>query len=60
LNTPVNLVDSRFFRKEYWAPRPYSEKLINLKLESRGLNNMRSWKECLNEYMKNFGKNYFK
>jgi len=58
LNIPVNLVDSDFFKKEYWAPRPYSEKLINLKLESRGLNNMRNWKECLSEYMQNFGKNY--
>jgi dTDP-4-dehydrorhamnose reductase len=51
----INLVKSSFFEKEYYAPRPYSEKLINLKLQSRGLNNMRHWKECLNEYMKNYG-----
>jgi len=44
LDIPVNLVSSDFFKSEYWAPRPYSEKLINLKLDSRGLNNMRSWK----------------
>jgi len=58
LNVSVNLVDSDFFKKEYWAPRPYSEKLINLKLESRGLNNMRPWKECLEEYIKKYGKNF--
>jgi len=54
LDIPVNLVDSDFFKEEYWAPRPYSEKLVNLKLESRGFNNMRSWKECLNEYLKKY------
>ena len=54
LNIPVNLVDSDFFKNEYWAPRPYSEKLNNLKLEARGLNNMRHWKECLKEYLENY------
>jgi len=60
LNIPVNLVNSDFFKKEYWAPRPYSEKLINLKLEARGLNNMRSWEECLEGYMNNYGKIFIK
>ena len=60
LNIPVNLVNSDFFKKEYWAPRPYSEKLINLKLEARGLNTMRSWEECLEEYMNNYGKRFIK
>ena len=60
LNIPVNLVNSDFFKKEYWAPRPYSEKLINLKLEARGLNNMRSWEECLEGYMNNYGKRFIK
>ena len=54
LDIPINLVDSEFFKDEYFAPRPYSEKLINLKLEARGLNNMRSWKECLAEYLKDY------
>lgn len=58
LDIPVELVNSDFFKKEYYAPRPYSEQLVNLKLESRGLNNMRSWKDCLAEYIKNYGIKY--
>ena len=60
LNIPINKVDSDFFKEEYSAPRPYSEKLINLKLNSRNLNNMRHWKICLSEYMENYGKDYIK
>ena len=52
IKIPINLVDSKFFEEEYYAPRPYSEKLINFKLEARGLNNMRHWKDCLAEYIK--------
>lgn len=48
----VAIVDSDHFKKEYFAPRPHSEKLINLKLESRGINFMLDWKECLKEYSK--------
>lgn len=46
----VTIVDSEYFRNEYFAPRPFSEKLVNLKLESRGINTMLHWKECLKEY----------
>ena len=46
----VRVVDSDYFKKEYFAPRPPSEKLVNLKLNSRGINYMRDWKECLREY----------
>jgi len=53
LNIPVNKVNSLFFKNEYFAPRPLSEKLINLKLNSRNLNNMRDWKTCLQEHLKN-------
>ena len=53
LNIPVNKVNSLFFKNEYFAPRPLSEKLINLKLNSRNLNNMRDWKICLQEHLKN-------
>lgn len=60
LNIPVNLVDSDFFKKEYWAPRPYSEKLINLKLDQRKMDNMRNWKICLKEYMENYGEIFIK
>lgn len=43
-------VDSDYFRTEYFAPRPASEKLVNLKLDRRGLNVMRDWRVCLAEY----------
>ncbi len=37
--------------KEYFAPRPDSERLIDRKLTIRGLNKMRDWKVCLKEYI---------
>ncbi len=56
----VTIVDSDYFKKEYFASRPYSEKLVNLKLESRGINYMRHWKECLLEYTKEYVQAYAK
>lgn len=50
----VERVDSSHFESEYFAPRPRSEQLVNLKLESRGLNTMRPWRECLAEYAECF------
>ena len=47
----IKEVDSGFFSKEYFAKRPESEKLINLKLNLRKLNIMRNWKICLSEYI---------
>jgi dTDP-4-dehydrorhamnose reductase len=44
-------VNSKFFEKEYYAPRPVSERLVNQKLELRGINLMRDWKICLAEYI---------
>lgn len=46
----VTEVGSDHFRTEYFAPRPASEKLVNLKLTTRGLNVMRDWRVCLSEY----------
>lgn len=46
----INKVPSDFFKEEYFAPRPASEKLVNLKLTQRGLNIMRDWKTCLRDY----------
>jgi len=54
----INKVSSDFFKEEYFAPRPESEKLVNTKLEARGLNVMRDWKISLNEYSKTFRKEY--
>ncbi len=47
----VNVVPSSFWAKEYFAPRPASEKLLTTKLDTMGLNVMRPWKECLKEYV---------
>lgn len=50
----VSVVASDHFKSEYFAPRPASEKLVNMKLKKRGLMFMRDWKECLAEYAKVF------
>lgn len=55
----INIVDSDYFNKEYFAPRPPSEKLINLKLANRGLLFMRHWQTCLAEYSKVFKKELY-
>jgi dTDP-4-dehydrorhamnose reductase len=52
----VNKVDSNFYKEEYFAPRPYSEKLINKNLNDLGRNYMRNWKECLHEYLNKYFK----
>jgi len=51
LNVEVEKIDSDFFKNEYFAPRPGSEKLINQKLNDLGVNYMRNWKICLKEYL---------
>jgi len=60
LSTQVKIiqVDSDHFKKEYFAPRPYSEKLVNLKLDQRNINFMKPWNECLKEYSALFKKDY--
>jgi dTDP-4-dehydrorhamnose reductase len=46
----VTKVPSGYFKDTYFAPRPSSERLVNLKLRARGLNRMRDWRACLEEY----------
>ncbi len=48
----VTKVQSDYFEKEYFAPRPASEKLVNLKLTARGINYMPHWKDALRDYTK--------
>ena len=48
----IQIVPSDYFRHEYFAPRPGSEKLLNLKLKSRNIMFMRDWHVCLREYTK--------
>jgi dTDP-4-dehydrorhamnose reductase len=51
LNVDVVKVNSNYFKDIYYAPRPYSEKLINKKLNDLNCNYMRDWKICLHEYL---------
>ncbi|RJQ26453.1 NAD(P)-dependent oxidoreductase [Candidatus Parcubacteria bacterium] len=50
----ITEVSSDYFKKEYFAERPSSERLISKKLELRNLHMMRHWKVALNEYLKNY------
>ena len=53
--TPVN---SDYWKDIYFADRPPSERLVNKKLDLRGLNIMRDWKVCLTEYIKDYYQDY--
>jgi len=53
-------VSSDYFKKEYFAERPPSERLINKKLNLDGLNIMRDWKVALKEYLDKDYKGYLK
>jgi dTDP-4-dehydrorhamnose reductase len=48
----VTPVASDHFAAEYFAARPASERLITAKLDLRGLNVMRDWRVCLDEYLR--------
>lgn len=50
----INKVSSSFFSKEYFAPRPDSERLINYRLNLKKLNIMRDWKIALDDYIREF------
>ena len=54
----VNRVKSDYFNKTFFAERPNSENLINKKLNQKGLNLMRPWKETLREYINTSYVNY--
>ncbi|MBI2449854.1 NAD(P)-dependent oxidoreductase [Candidatus Pacearchaeota archaeon] len=43
-----------YVKADFSAPRPNSEKMINIKLKLRGINIPRDWKICLNEYLNKF------
>ena len=53
LNGTVNIneVGSDYFQKEYFAPRPSSERLMNARLREDGLDVMRDWRISLSEYL---------
>ena len=47
-------VASDFFAKEFFAPRPPCERLVNYKLKLIGMDNMRDWKVSLKEYLHDY------
>ncbi len=53
-------VHSDYFSDIYFADRPPCERLVNRKLNIRGINTMRDWKVALKEYIKNYYQGYLK
>jgi dTDP-4-dehydrorhamnose reductase len=47
-------VSSDYFAKEYFAPRPDCERLINCKLRLRNLDMMRDWRFALHDYVRDY------
>ena len=47
----ISEVSSDYFQKEYFAPRPASERLINARLHKESLDVMKGWKTSLSEYI---------
>ena len=54
----VTSVSSDHSKEEYFAPRPASERLLNRKLELRGVNLMRDWRVALREYLRDYFEGY--
>lgn len=54
----VTEVSSDHFKEVYFAARPASERLVNKRLDLRGLNVMRDWKICLKEYVDSYYQGY--
>jgi dTDP-4-dehydrorhamnose reductase len=54
----VTEVGSEFFAKDFFAPRPRSERLVNKKLDLRKANVMGEWKPALHDYMKRYWAGY--
>lgn len=50
----VKPVHSDYFAKDYYAPRPPCERLVNYKLDLRGMNGMRDWRVSLKEYIADY------
>lgn len=61
LETKIKLtsVPSSYFVKDFFAPRPPCERLLNKKLDLRKANIMRHWRVCLEEYLKSDFTDYF-
>lgn len=53
-------VTSDYFKDTYFAPRPPCERLVNKKLELRGINIMRDWQLALKDYIDLYFKEFLK
>ncbi len=60
LSNKINVVEvsSEYFKNEYFAKRPESERLINKRLNSENRNVMRDWKVSLKEYIDMYFSDY--
>ncbi|MBL7757217.1 MAG: NAD(P)-dependent oxidoreductase [Chitinophagaceae bacterium] len=56
----LNSVSSDYFKDTYHAPRPACERLVNKKLDIRGINVMRDWRIALQDYIDTYFKDYLK
>ena len=54
----ITEVTSDYYKSEYFAERPPCERLINRKLDLRGLNIMRDWRIALKEYISDYYSDY--
>tara|TARA_A100001035_G_C27657769_1_gene442319 strand:- start:4 stop:894 length:891 start_codon:yes stop_codon:yes gene_type:complete len=54
----LTAVSSNYFNKEYFAPRPLSERLLTKKLDYRNSNIMRPWEIALKDYLTNNFEDY--
>ena len=59
-NISIVPVGSDYFKDVYFAERPPCERLINKKLNLRGLNIMRDWKIALREYIEDYYCDYLR
>lgn len=51
-NVEVKPVESSYFQKRFWVPRPDCEMLYNQGLEQLGINLMRPWRIAIEEYLR--------
>ena len=54
----INEVTSEFFKETYFAERPASERLVNKKLNMRGISKMSDWKIALRNYIEEYYDNF--
>ena len=56
LTNKINIIEvkSDYFKYEYFAERPVSERLVNKRLDKLNLNIMRDWKVALKEYLHDY------